>query len=83
MSYRRSKEDKRRLKKLYDKTKNSCCAGVWYDEKKKRYIRFYSSNTPGYAKYLRRIANRKVRRAKISLKHSQYKRLYDYWWILY
>lgn len=83
MSYRRSKEDKHRLKKLYDKTKNSYGAGAWYNEKKERYIRFYSSNTPGYTKYLRRIANRKVRRAKIPLKYSQYKKLYDYWWTLY
>ena len=32
MSYRRSQERNRRLKKLYNETKNLYGAGAWYDE---------------------------------------------------
>lgn len=46
MGYRRAKERNRRLKKLYDETKNGYGAGAYYNEKKKRYIKCPSSNTP-------------------------------------
>lgn len=84
MSYRRSKERNRRLKKLYEETKHSYGSGAWYDEEKGRYIRYYPSSSTGYTKYLRRISNRKIRRMKeMSLKGCQYKKAFDYWWTLF
>lgn len=83
MGYRRAKERNRRLKKLYDETKNGYGAGAYYNEKKKRYIKCPSSNTPGYTKSLRKISNRRVRKSDIPLKGCSYKKLYDYWWELY
>ena len=70
MGYRRSKERNRRLKKLYDETKNWYGAGAYYDEDKKRYIRYSPCKNSGYTKYLRKVANRKVRRSKDCLKHG-------------
>lgn len=83
MGYRRAKERNRRLKKLYNETKNGFGVGAYYNEKKKRYIKYSPSNTPGYAKSLRRISNRRVRKGDIPLKGSSYKKMYDYWWELY
>lgn len=81
--YRRSKENRRRLKKLYESTKNSYGAGAWFSDRKQRYIRYAPSNTPGYTKYLRRISNRKVRHRKELLNHGAYKKAFDYWWTLF
>ena len=83
MGYRRSNERNRRLKKLYDETKNWYGAGAYYDEDKKRYIRYSPCRNSGYAKYLRKVANRKVRRSKDCLKHGSYRKVYDYWWELF
>lgn len=83
MSYHRCQEDKRRLRKLYNKTKNDWGSGVWYDDKKKRYIRIYLSNVSGHSKYWRRVSNKKVRKTKILLRYNQYKKVFDYWWTLY
>lgn len=83
MGYRRSKQRQRRLKKLYEDTKNSCRAGAWYDDDKERYIRYSPSNTPGYTKSLRRITNKKIRKNGDLLNHGLYKRIHDYWWTLF
>lgn len=83
MGYRRAKERNRRLKKLYDETKNSYGAGAYYSSDKKRYIKYHACRTPGYTKYLRRLSNRRVRKSDISINGSSYKRLYDYWWELF
>lgn len=40
MGYKQSKERNRRLKKLYESTKQSCGAGVYFDNDKKRYIKY-------------------------------------------
>lgn len=83
MSYRRAKERNRRLKKLYEETKNSYGAGAYYNEEKNRYVKCSSCNNPGYSKSLRKISNRKVRRNDIPLKGCSYKKVFDYWWELY
>lgn len=83
MSYHRAKERNRRLKKLYNETKNTYRAGAYYNEDKKRYIKYRPSNTPGHAKYLRKMSNRRVRRNVAIPKGSTYKKLFDYWWELY
>lgn len=85
MSYDRQKEDKRRLIKLYQKTKSRFGSGVYFDEDKKRYIRYYIC--PSYRPYLKKVSNKKVRKF---LKNEEkfypkgyYKKIYDYWWNLY
>lgn len=64
MSYQRKRDDKHRLKKLYEETyKHSHgVAGAWYNPKKHRYVRIVSSNKPGLAKSLRRLSNKRIRR---------------------
>ena len=83
MSYRRKREDERRLKRLYDKTKHHYGAGVYFDKDKNRYIRYYASKRSGNTKYLKRQSNKRVRRSQSSMRHGQYKRLFDYWWELF
>lgn len=83
MGYRRSRESKRRLKKLSEATEGYSPGGAWYNPDKKRYVRYHGSNTPGYTKFLRRMSNRKVRKYGELLNNSLYKKAYDYWWILY
>lgn len=78
MSYRRSRESKRRLKKLSEETTDDALGGAWFNPSKKRYIRYYSSNTPGYAKFRRRISNRRVRKYGDLLSNGLYKKTYDY-----
>lgn len=82
MAYARSKEDQRRIRKLYNETRNRWTAGAWYDERKHRYVRFYSCRTPGYTKWLRRQSNKRLRRSPNIYKGKQYKKLFDYWWEL-
>jgi hypothetical protein len=87
MSYQRNIEDKRRLKKLYLETKNSCIVGAYYDDKKNRMIR-YSPSDNGNAKisttkYLKRQSNKKIRRSCDVFQRGGYKKQYDYWWELY
>jgi len=83
MSYRRKKEDNRRLKRLYEETRTSYAAGAWYSDKKKRYIKTTASTASGYTKFLRRISNKKYRKHKEIHNHCTYKKLFDYWWTLY
>lgn len=64
MSYHRSQERNRRLKKLYNETKNSYGAGAWYDEKKGRYIK-YSCGGRKYKKYLKKYQARKHANIKV------------------
>lgn len=78
MCYRRSRESKRRLKKLSEETTDYSPGGAWFNPDKKRYIRFHGSNTPGLMKYLRRISNRRVRKHDDVLNNGSYKKVYDY-----
>lgn len=84
MSYRRSCQEKLKLKRLYNETKNGYRSGAFYNERKQRIVRFNATNTPGYRKYLRRLSNKRLRHYKnLPLNHSSYKKLFDYWWILF
>lgn len=81
MNYHSKKEQTRRIKKLYEKTKTSHVAGVYYDRCKGRYIRFSPSDTAD-TKYLRRQANKQVRKIIILYQRSQYKKVFEYKWQL-
>ena len=81
MSYSRKTEDIRRLKSLYDKTKNAYGAGVWYDEEKKRYYR-YSLGDKYLKKYCARAVRRKLKYTDYTLQRCQYKKVSEYWWMI-
>ena len=83
MAYKQARNRRKKLVKTYEETKTKCCAGVWYDEERNRYIKFTASNTPGYTKQLRRISNKKVRKAADVGNHGAYRREYDYKWTLF
>ena len=53
MSHRRKARENCRLKRLYKQTQYSSRAGAYYDEEKKRYIRWYA---PRIGKFYRRIS---------------------------
>ena len=78
MSWQRSRETKRRYKKLHDNTIHCYGSGVWYNEKKGRYIRCYQ---PRRAKFVKRKCNRAVRRYKGALPTKGfYRKVSEYWW---
>lgn len=82
MSYKRAQERNRRLKKLYDKTKNSYGAGVWFSERKNRYIR-YSCHNEWLKTHTRRTTRRRIKQNNdFYQKGNLYKKNYDYWWEL-
>lgn len=83
MGYRGSRERNRRLKKLYNETKNEYGAGAYYDEDKGRYVEYSPNRKSGHTKYLRKLSNRKVRKSKDYLNHGAYRKMYDYWWELF
>lgn len=83
MAYKQAMNRRRRLIRTYNETKNCYGSGVWYDEDKGRYIKSTASNTPGYAKLLRKYGNKKVRQSKDTFNNAEYRRVFDYKWTLY
>lgn len=81
MGYSKSKENKRRLKKLARETAHHYNAGAWYNEDKDMYERFYTGSRK-YRKYLRKRSSKKAGQYKGDMKNSNYKRTFDYWWEL-
>ena len=82
MGYHRSQERNRRLKKLYDETKQHFLCGAFYDDDKNRYVK-YSLSDIGQSKYYRNLANRKVRHSDDIQSGGSYRKAYDYWWALF
>jgi len=78
MSHRRSREDDRRLKKLYDETKNSYRGGAYLDERTGRYERYSIGNKFAKTQSVRAI-RRKLKNSDVIYAKGQYKRFYDYW----
>ena len=84
MAYKQAKNRKKHLIKTYNETKNGYGSGVWYDDDDRGfYYKYTASNTPGYAKMLRRISNKKVRKATEVGSHGDYRRSFDYKWALF
>ena len=87
MAYKQAMNRKRRLGKTYRQIKNMkghyTGAGVWIDEDRGFLYRYSPSNTPGYAKSLRRISNKKVRKSTDLGNYGDYRRQYDYKWALF
>ena len=83
MGHKRKVQDKHRLEKLYNATKTKYGSGAWYDERKGRYIKYSPSDNSKYAKYLRKAANKKVRKTLIALQGGEFKKIFDYLWLLF
>lgn len=87
MAYWQAKARARKLNKTYEKTdkygKKRGRGGVWFDEDTGRFRKYTASNTPGLAKYLRRVSNKKVRKSNDPGNYAAYRRQFDYWWDLF
>lgn len=83
MAYKQAAARRKKLVKTYRATKNSCGSGVWYDEERGFFVKYYASNTPGYTKSLRKASNKKVRNTEDIADYGAYKKIYDYKWILF
>lgn len=82
MSYKRARERNRRLRKLYEETKNSYGAGAGI--KGTRLYR-YSCHDKDLKKICRRSVRRRIKQinTETSLREKGgYKKLFDYWWEL-
>ena len=79
MSYKRSKDEKEHLKKLYEETKYWYGAGAYYNERTNRYKK-YSCHNEWTKTYCRRITRRKLNKIDNNYHHCSYKKIYDYWW---
>lgn len=60
MSYKRKQDEKRRLKKLWDETKNGWLCGAWYRGDKKRIVRYWKSDYNLY-RYFKKCFHKKLR----------------------
>jgi hypothetical protein len=87
MAYEQAMARKKKLLKTYKAIKGMkkhyTGSGVWYDEDRGFYYKYTASNTPGYAKALRKISNKKVRKALEVGNHGAYRKKYDYKWALF
>ena len=81
MSWKRSRETRKRYKRLHEETMHHYGAGVWYDEEKGRYIRYYQ---PRRAKWIKKYCNRAVRRYKGRLTNKgTYRKVAEFWWMMW
>lgn len=80
MSHQRVQETNRRLCKTYNATKNGYGAGVWYNEKKKRYIRYKCQDKDLKAR-CRRTTRRRLKDRYFGeiLDGGTHKKVFDYW----
>jgi hypothetical protein len=83
MAYKQARNRRKKLIRTYEETKNNYGSGVWFNEDKGFYVKYTASNTPGYAKQLRRICNKKVRKSAEVGNHGAYRKSYDYKWTLF
>lgn len=87
MAYKQSENRKKRLMRTYNQIKSRgkhySGSGVWIDEGRGFLYKFTASNTPGYARLLRRCGNKKIRQSKEVHNYGEYRRVYDYKWTLF
>ena len=83
MGHKQARERNRRLKKLYNKTKNSYGSGAFLvnENKQGRRTRLKRYYRPRRSKYWRQHANRKLRRYRGDLlQNSDYKKIDEVAW---
>ena len=87
MAYNQARSRNKKLLKTFKEIegmrKHHTGSGVWYDEDRGFYYKYTASNTPGYAKMLRRISNKKVRKSAEVGNYGAYRKSYDYKWELF
>lgn len=71
--------EKKKLRKLYEETKNGYGAGAWKDDDG-RIKKYWVS--PDAKKYLKRLCSKAARKTENLSDGSVYKRSFDYWWTL-
>jgi protease II len=87
MAYKQAQNRKKKLLKTYHQIegmrKHYTGSGVWYNDERGFFYKYTASNTPGYAKSLRKIGNKRVRKSKNLYNNSEYRRVFDYKWALF
>lgn len=87
MSWKRAEERKKRLIKLYNKTKNHYGRGAWYDEDNDRYYRYSLNNGRSYSyyKFCKNYSNRLIRRRMLdeNIDRTTCKKQFDLWWSVF
>lgn len=83
MAYKQAKARHKKLLKTYNETKYNYGSGVAFDEERNFYYKYTASNTPGYTKVLKKLSNKKVRKTSDIGSYSNYRRKYDYNWVLF
>lgn len=90
MSWKRCQQNKLKLVNIYNRTKYLYGRGVWYDEDKDRYYRYYISGHGGhsnYANWLKKQSRRKYRRCNKynypTNSKAHYRKAFDLWWELF
>ena len=80
MSYKRKREEKHRLRKLYEATyKHSYkFGGAWYNPKKRRFVRVASTSSSGLTKEIKRSCNKRIRRAENLPNGNAYRKASEY-----
>ena len=85
MAYKQAKTRNQYLKRTYEEMRHKrySPSGVYFDEKKHRYIKCSLSNTPGLAKSFRKVGNKKVRKSEdLPRNPSYYRKIFDYKWTI-
>ena len=81
MSYKRKREDNKRLYKTYIATYSNYGAGVYYSNTKKLLIKY--TKKPNIKREYKKQANHRARQYKNIPNNSGDKRVYDLWWELW
>lgn len=81
MSYQRSRQEHKRMSRLYDQTKNTYGAGAYFNEQKNCFMRYSASNGVR-SKFLKKQSNKRVRRATDLHNYAAYRRYLDYYFEL-
>ena len=81
MSWKRSREQRKRDEHTYSQTKTWYGKGIWYDKEKGIYRRY---SLPERTRFVKRKCNRAVRRYKGDLTaKGAYRKVSEYWWELF
>lgn len=83
MAYKQARARRKKLLKTYNETKYAYGAGVAFDEERGFYYKYTPSNTPGYAKSLRKYSNKRVRKADDIGNFGSYRKQFDYKYTLF
>ena len=72
---------RRKLKKLYEATKNACGGGGAWKNDENRIVQYWDS--PGAKRFLKRHSAKVIRKATTISNGMAYRKAFDDWWALY